>query len=364
MSQSLAFVHEMYQQRVIFGSGSARACLPAEAHRLGGTRVLVVVTESQRGLAEELAHELPVVGSVDQVRMHVPLDVAEAARRQANDLRANLLLSIGGGSTIGTAKAVALTSGVPVLAVPTTYAGSEATPVWGVTDAGHKSTGTDSRVLPRTVVYDPELTVTLPAGPSVASGLNAVAHCVDSQWAPGANPVNRVLGLEGLQTLTKGLRLVHATPTDLAGRSQCLYGAYLAALSFASAGSGLHHKICHVLGGSWNLPHADTHAVMLPHVVAFNGPFASQAVSRLAAALDTADALAGLLDLYDELEAPASLRELGLASSDLPDAAAMVAEVAPKDNPRPVSVQYMEDLLRSAWNGRSALRGHRLRSPQ
>ena len=364
MSDPLDFVHEMYEQRVIFGSGSARACLSDEVHRLGGTRVLVLVTQSQRALAAQLTRELPVVGSVEEVRMHVPLEVAEAARRQANDLQADLLLSIGGGSTVGTAKAVALTSGVPVLAIPTTYAGSEATPVWGLTDAGQKATGTDPRVLPRTVVYDPELTVTLPTGLSVASGLNAMAHCVDSQWAPGSNPINRALALEGLQALTMGLRLVHTNPSDLAGRSQCLLGAYLAALSFASAGSGLHHKICHVLGGRWNLPHADTHSVVLPHVLAFNAPFASQAVSRMGAALETTDALAGLLDLYDELEAPASLRELGLAQSALPEAAARVAEVAPKDNPRSVSAQSMEDLLRSAWTGWSTLQDHRIRSPQ
>jgi maleylacetate reductase len=364
VSDSPDFVHEMHQQRVIFGSGASRAVLPEEVRRLNGTRVLLVVTESQRALAEELTRGLPVVGSVDQVRMHVPLDVAEAARRQARDLRADLLLSIGGGSTVGTAKAVALTSGVPFLAVPTTYAGSEATPVWGVTDAGHKSTGTDARVLPRTVIYDPELTVSLPAALSIASGLNAIAHCVDSQWAPGADPINRALGLEGLHTLTTGLRLVRADPFDLAGRSQCLLGAYLAALSFASAGSGLHHKICHVLGGTWNLPHADTHAVVLPHVVAFNAPVASAAISRIGAALDNADGLAGLLDLYDELEAPASLCELGLAQSALPEAAALVAEVAPRDNPRPVSVRSMEDLLRSAWTGRNALHDHRLSSPQ
>jgi alcohol dehydrogenase class IV len=358
MGGSFEFVHEMYAQRVVFGPGSARSRLAEEVQRLNGTNVLLDVSEGERPLAEELTRGLPVVGRVDEVRMHVPVSVAEAARRRANDVGAHLLLSIGGGSAVGTAKAVALTSGIPVLAVPTTYAGSEATPVWGLTDAGRKTTGTDARVLPRTVIYDAELSVTLPVGLSVASGLNALAHCVDSQWAPRADPINRALALEGARALTEGLRLVHADPGGLAGRSECLYGAYLAALSFASAGSGLHHKICHVLGGTWDLPHAQTHAVVLPHVLAFNAPSAPEAATRMAAALGTGDALAALLDLEDDLEAPTSLRQLGMPEDAIPKAAALVAEAAPQDNPRPVDPASAEELLRSAWAGRSALRSH------
>lgn len=364
LSDSVGFVHEMLAQRIVFGPGSARARLAEEVERLEGKRVLLVVGEGERALATELTRGLPVVGTAQRVRMHVPLDVAEAARRQAADLRVDLLLSIGGGSTVGTAKAVALTSGLPVLAVPTTYAGSEATPVWGLTHAGSKTTGSDRRVLPRTVVYDPELTVTLPVRLSVASGLNALAHCVDAQWSPGANPINRALALEGVQALTDGLRLVHADPADLTGRSRCLYGAYLAGLSFASAGSGLHHKICHVLGGTWDLAHAETHAVVLPHVVAFNAPYAPQAATRIAVALGADDAVGGLLDLADELEAPTSLRDLGLPEDALPEAAALVAEAAPEDNPRAVDATTAEALLRGAWEGRSALRAHRGREPK
>jgi alcohol dehydrogenase class IV len=356
----LDFVHEMHAQRVVFGAGSARTRLAHEVERLNGTRVLVFVSEGQRPLAGELTPGLPVVGTVDQVRMHVPVAVAEAARRRADEVAANLLLSIGGGSTVGTAKAVALTSGIPVVAVPTTYAGSEATPVWGLTDAGRKTTGTDPRVLPRTVVYDPELSVLLPLGLSMASGLNALAHCVDSQWAPRANPINQVLAQEGARALTQGLRKVHADPSDLAGRSSCLYGSYLAALSFASAGSGLHHRICHVLGGTWDLPHAQTHAAVLPHVLAFNAPAAPAAASRLAAALGVEDAVRGLLDLEVELEAAWSLRELGMPEDALPRAAALVVEAAPPDNPRPVDRESAEQLLRSAWEGPGAARGNRV----
>jgi maleylacetate reductase len=356
MGDALEFVHEMHAQRVVFGAGTARTRLAEEVRRLDATRVLLVVAEAERALAEDLTGDLPVVGSVDEVRMHVPVEVAERARHRAEEVDADLLLSIGGGSTVGTAKAVALTSGTPVLAVPTTYAGSEATAVWGLTEAGRKTTGTDLRVLPRTVVYDPELSLTLPVELSVASGLNGLAHCVDSLWAPRANPINAALAMEGARALSVGLRLVHADPSDLAGRSQCLYGAYLAALSFAGAGSGLHHKICHVLGGTWDLPHAQTHAVVLPHVLAFNAPAAGDASQRIAGALGGDDALRALLDLDDELEAPSSLRELGLPEDALAEAAALVADAAPVDNPRPVDRGSAEELLRGAWAGRAALR--------
>jgi maleylacetate reductase len=294
---------------------------------------------------------LPVVGTFDEVRMHVPIEVAERARQRAAEVDADLLLSVGGGSTTGTAKAVALTSGLPILAVPTTYAGSEATPVWGLTDQARKTTGSDLRVLPRTVVYDPELAATLPIGLTVASGLNALAHGVDSQWAPRADPINSALGLEGVRALVRGLREVTADGAGVDGRSRLLYGAYLAGVSFASAGSGLHHKICHVLGGSWNLPHAQTHAVVLPQVLAFNAPGAPEASRRLADLFGAEDPVVGLLALYDDLEVPRSLHALGLPESALAEAAALVVAAAPPDNPRPVTQDAIERLLRRAWSG-------------
>jgi maleylacetate reductase len=271
--------------------------------------------------------------------------VADAARQRAGQTGADLLLAVGGGSATGTAKAVALTTGLPIVAVPTTYAGSEVTPVWGLTEHGRKATGVDERVLPRTVVYDPELTRGLPREMSIASGLNALAHCVDSLWAPRANPVDTALALEGAQALADGLPLVHADPGGLDGRSKTLYGAYLAALAFGGAGSGLHHKICHVLGGTYDLPHAQTHAVILPHVLAFNAPFARSAVSRLARAVGEDD---GLAHLYDTVDAPRSLRALGLPESAIPEAAALIVEAAPSSNPRPVTPADMEQLLRDA----------------
>jgi maleylacetate reductase len=343
------FEHQSYTQRVVFGAGTARTRLAAEVERLGAHRVLLVAAPSAREQAASLTASLPMAGAVDEVRMHVPVEVADAARRRAEETGADLLLAVGGGSATGTAKAVALTSGLPIVAVPTTYAGSEVTPVWGLTDDGRKTTGVDERVLPRTVIYDPSLTLTLPVEMSIASGLNALAHCVDSLWAPRANPVDTALALEAAHALTEGLPQVHADPAAPEGRSSTLYGAYLGALAFAGAGSGLHHKICHVLGGAYDLPHAQTHAVVLPHVLAFNAPAAPAPVARLARALDSPDARVALDALYTAVEAPRSLRALGLPEDRLPEAARLIVEAAPPSNPRPVTEADARAILEAAF---------------
>jgi maleylacetate reductase len=249
------------------------------------------------------------------------------------------------------AKAIALTSGLPIVAVPTTYAGSEATNVWGLTEGARKTTGVDSRVLPAAVIYDAALTMSLPVGLSVASGLNAIAHCVDSMWAPRTDPINRALAVEGIRALAPGLLAIHSDSQSIAGREQTLYGAYLAAVAFASAGSGMHHKICHVLGGTYNLPHAETHATVLPYVLAYNAPFAQEAASRVAEALGSTTALAGLLDLKSALDAPCALRDYGFDAGRIPEAAALCVEAIPESNPRPVTAQSIEELLRAAWAG-------------
>jgi alcohol dehydrogenase class IV len=283
--------------------------------------------------------------------MHTPVDVTERALALVRESGADCLVAVGGGSTTGLAKAIALATGLPIVAVPTTYAGSEATSVWGLTEGARKTTGTDPRVLPRVIIYDAALTTSLPAAMSVASGLNALAHCVDSMWAPGADPINAAMAAEGITALRAGLPAVAAHPADLAGREQALYAAYLSAVAFASAGSGLHHKICHVLGGAYNLPHAQTHAVVLPYVLAFNGPAAPKAEQRIAAALGAREALAGLQDLRRELDAPRALRDYGFAEAQIPAAADAILPAVPPSNPRPVTASDLRRLLRAAWAG-------------
>src|SRR5580692_1801941 len=337
----MRFVHDTLPQRVAFGSGEAAANLSGEIASLGATRVMLIAAKAEMHLADTIAVDLPVALRHDDVVMHVPVEVAERARAAAAGNDVDLLVSVGGGST----------TGLPIIAVPTTYAGSEATPVWGLTEGARKTTGTDKKVLPRVIVYDAALTMSLPVEMSVASGLNALAHCVDSMWAPNADPINAAFAAEGIRSLAAGLPKVVADPMDLDGREHALYAAYLSATAFASAGSGLHHKICHVLGGKYNLPHAQTHATVLPYVLAFNGPAAPDAERRIAAAFASATAIDGLVALKQELNAPHALADYGFDEESIPEAAAAILPSVPPSNPRQVTAEDLRALLRAAWSG-------------
>ncbi|HEX7305881.1 maleylacetate reductase [Lentzea sp.] len=335
---SRQFDHVTLGQRVRFGTGAAAGHLAAEVERLGARRVLLIGGRT----AAEVAARIDVAARCTDVAPHVPVENAERARAVAAESGADLLVCVGGGSTTGLAKAVALTTGLPIVAVPTTYAGSEATNVWGLTEAARKTTGVDDRVLPVTVVYDAALTSSMPLDLSIASGCNALAHCVDSLWAPRADPINQALAVEGARALAAGLRSISKDPGDLDGREQTLYGAYLAAVAFASAGSGLHHKICHVLGGAYNLPHALTHTAVLPYVLAFNGSAAPEAAERIAGVLG-----GDLASLYDEIGASHVLRGV----PDVREAARLVLPSVPPSNPRPVSEDDLAELLSAAQAG-------------
>ncbi|MGW6934603.1 maleylacetate reductase [Lentzea sp. NPDC054927] len=334
----MKFDHTTLGQRVLFGTGEAAATLAAEVERLGARRVLLIGEEA---IAAEVAAKIDVVARCTDVAPHVPVANAERARAQAASSNADLLVSVGGGSTTGLAKAVALTTGLPIVAVPTTYAGSEATNVWGLTEAARKTTGSDDRVLPVTVVYDATLTASLPPELAIASGCNALAHCVDSMWAPRADPINQALAAEGIRALSSGLRQI----TGLDGREQTLYGAYLSAVAFASAGSGLHHKICHVLGGAYNLPHAATHTAVLPYVLAFNAPAAPEAARRITEALGAPD----LTSLYSDIGASHVLHGV----PDAAEAARLILPSVPPSNPRPVSEADLTALLAAAQAGQN-----------
>jgi maleylacetate reductase len=294
--------------------------------------------------------------------MHVPAPLAEAAAADAARLEADLVVAVGGGSAIGMAKAIALGGGPPVVAVPTTYSGSEMTSIWGVTRDGAKETGRDERVRPRAVLYDPTLTLDLPPRVAGPSALNAVAHAVEALYAPDASPVVALLAAEGLRALAASAPRVVRSPGDLAARGEALYGAWLAGLALGAATMALHHKLCHVLGGSFGLPHAETHAVVLPHAVAYNAPAAPAAMAVAAGALATAGrgrrghgdvpgALHALVaDVMTAAGAPASLRELGLREPDVARAAELAA-ARPYPNPRPVRADAVRALLARAYEG-------------
>jgi maleylacetate reductase len=339
------FTYDALPARIVFGPGAARTRLAAEVDRVGATRLLLVASERDTALVRSLVAPLGdrVATTFTAVREHVPLATAEAARAAAAAVDADGVLSIGGGSTTGAAKAVALTARIPVIAVPTTYSGSEVTPVWGLTVEGRKTTGTDPAVLPRVVVYDPELTATLPRELTVASGFNALAHGVEAFWAPRRNPVSSAVAEDGIAAVAAGLR--KADPVDL------LRGAWLTSSAFAVTGAGLHHKLCHVLGGTYDLPHARTHAVVLPYVLAFNAPGAPEAAVRVARALDVDDAVRGLRALADQLGVPRRLRDLGLREEDINEVAALTEPAVPQDNPVPVGGGALRRLVRAAWSG-------------
>jgi alcohol dehydrogenase class IV len=351
----MTFVYDALPGRVVFGAGTARTHLLDQLDLLSADRVLLCVTGRGRAQAEAIIAPIAsrISATFTDVRMHVPVETAEAARSLALESGAQAVLSIGGGSATGTAKAVALTTGLPIVAVPTTYAGSEVTAVWGMTEGQRKTTGKDLRVLPKVVVYDAELTLDLPVGLSAASGLNALAHCVEAFWGPGSNPITSLVAEEGIRALVRGLPAVVAETGQLAARSDVLYGAYLAGASFAVAGSSLHHKICHVLGGAFDLPHAQMHAVVLPHVLALVGPALPEVEARIAAALGAraGGAVAALSEHAVGLGAPTALRDIGMREEDLETATDLVLEKLPADAPVILDRDGVAELLAAAWRG-------------
>ena len=346
------FVFNALPCRVVFGAGSLDE-LPRELDRLGVSRALVLSTPEQKASAEDVARRLGdrCAGVYAKAVMHVPIEVARDARHEASRLGADCAVAIGGGSTTGLGKAIALESTLPIVAIPTTYAGSEMTPIFGITEGGLKQTGRDPRVLPKTVIYDPTLTIGLPLGLTATSGMNALAHAVEGLYAQDANPIMSMLAEDGIRALAQGLRRTAAAPEDLAARSDCLYGAWLCGAVLGAVGMALHHKLCHTLGGTWNLPHAETHTVVLPHAVAYNAPAVPAAMARAARALGVADAAQGLFDLARSLGAPLALKDLGMPEDAL-DRAAEIATTSPYWNPRPIERASIRTLLDDAYWGR------------
>jgi maleylacetate reductase len=347
------FQYNALPSRVVFGRGSL-ASLADAVKQLGAHRALVLCTPQQQGQAEVAAKLLgpACVGVHPGAQMHVPIESAREAREVAQQLGADCAVALGGGSTIGLGKAIALESALPIVAVPTTYAGSEMTPIYGITADGLKKTGRDARVLPKTVIYDPELTDGLPLDMSITSGINAIAHAAEGLYAQDGNPVMAMMAEEGIRALADGLRgLRRHGSLHMASRDASLYGAWLCGAVLGHVGMALHHKLCHTLGGTLNLAHAPTHTVVLPHALAYNRAAAPDAMIRISRALGATDAPTGLFDLASELGAPLSLREIGMQEADI-ERAAQTAIANPYWNPRPIDLEGLRRLLRDAWDGR------------
>jgi alcohol dehydrogenase class IV len=347
--------------RVVFGAGALQH-LGRELSTLGARRALVLSTPEQQASAERVAGLLGerVAGVYAQARMHVPVETARGAREQARRLGADCAVAIGGGSTTGLGKAIALEAAdaqarFPIVAIPTTYAGSEMTPIWGLTEGGVKKTGRDPRVLPAAVIYDPELTLTLPLGLTVTSALNAIAHAAEGLYAHDGNPVMSLMAQEGIRAAAAALPPLLKDARDLEARSDALYAAWLCGTVLGNVAMGLHHKLCHTLGGTFDLPHAEVHTVVLPHALAYNAPAAADAMAWVEHALANAgrppaSAARGVFDLAQQHGAPTALRDIGMPADGL-DRAADLAVQTPYPNPRALERAAIRELLQRAFEG-------------
>jgi maleylacetate reductase len=346
-----SFVYDQPATRVIFGVGTLDR-LAEEVQRLG-KRALVLSTPEQRKDAEDAARRLGEVsaGVYAEAVMHVPIETARAAREEAKRAGADCYVAVGGGSTVGLGKAIALESGMPILAVPTTYAGSEMTPIYGITEAGVKKTGWDRRVLPRTVIYDVNLTLTLPPRIAGPSGMNAMAHMVEGLYAQDRNPIMSLMAAEGIRALAESLPTVVTEPGNLEARSKALYGAWLGGTVLGNVGMALHHKLCHTLGGTFNLPHAEVHTVILPFATAYNQEAAAAELKLAAEALGTKSAAQGIFDLSVRIGAPVALKDIGMPYEGL-DKAAELATTNPYFNPKPITYDGIRQLLEDAYHGK------------
>ncbi len=338
-------------QRVLFGVG-VRNTVADEVRRLGCSRALILSTPPQSSSALDLAAALNDMsaGVFSRAAMHTPVEVTEDALRHVQEINADCIVAIGGGSTTGLGKAIAHRTGLPQIVIPTTYAGSEATPILGQTEDGVKTTLTDRKVLPEVILYDPELVATLPVGMTVTSALNAMAHAAEALYARDKSEDSNQLAIDGLTSFVKSLPKVLQDPEDLAAREETQRGAWACGAVLGRVGMALHHKLCHTLGGSFDLPHAETHAIILPHAIHYN----AQAVPGLLAPLT--DLLGGsspgmaLWQFAKSMGAPLALRVLGLQVQDL-DRVVEIATRNPYWNPREVTADGIRALLEKAWTG-------------
>ena len=346
-----AFVYNANPGRVIFGGGTLSR-LPAEVERLGLAHVLVLATPVQESYAQDISARIGARsgGVFAEARMHTPVELTERAMSVVKERRIDGLVAVGGGSTTGLAKAIALRTDLPQIVAPTTYAGSEMTPILGETQGGRKVTQSSPKILPEVVIYDVDLTFTLPVAQSVTSGMNAVAHAVEALYTREANPLISLLAENGIRSLAHGLPGVAANPRDREARTQSLYGAWLCGICLGTVGMALHHKLCHTLGGMFDLPHAETHTAVLPHAVAYNRPATPAAMQAVARALGVADAAAGLYDLAASLGARMALRDLGMPESGISQATE-AALANPYWNPRPLEKEAIRALLTAAHGG-------------
>ncbi len=313
-----------------------------------------MATKYQIELAEQVSELLGDLSAVvfPKAKQHVPYEIVAEAIAEVDAVGADLLIAPGGGSTIGLAKGIVLERPMPILAIPTTYAGSEMTHIWGISKDGRKTTGRDPIVKPSTVIYDPALITSLPVSMSITSGVNAIAHAVEALYAENRNPISSMMAEESVKHLAEGLPLVAQDPSSLEARTKTFYGSWLAATVLDQVGMALHHKLCHTLGGSFGMPHAEVHTVILPYAIAYNQSYAPEMVAAMARALNCnpADIAGTVQDISRQNGGPISLKELDFKQENL-EKAANIAVQNPYYNPRPVVESDILELLKSAFHG-------------
>lgn len=380
------FRYTSFSQQVVFGVGALDQ-IGKLAEQSNWRRFMLCTTGSMRrgGEIDRIRSSLGewLVEVYERVLPHVPDYQVEEALERAMAQQVDAVIGIGGGSPIGLAKALSFAlqgkqpaartadpfppgdPGVPVIAIPTTYAGSEMTPVYGVTHHSdgnsQKVTVADPRVTPRLTIYDPELTLKLDPGMTASTGINALAHCVEAVYSITRNPLSTAAALGGASYIFSALPRCWARGDDLEARTEMLVGSYLAGTALSNVAMGLHHGVCHVLGGTAGVPHGIANAIMLPHVMRFNLDATAPQLAELALAMGIArdgrgddglaeDAARRVNGLVAEMRLPQRLREVGVNESDLPKLASLAAQSRTvKNNPKPVDAAQVQELLRLAW---------------
>ncbi|PWE31595.1 maleylacetate reductase [Pararhodobacter marinus] len=346
-----SFVFPGLTTRVVFGSGTL-AQAGDELERLGQSRALILSTPHQEDEAQRLAEALGkrAAGVFAGAAMHTPVEVTQKAIAAYEKSGAGAVVSLGGGSTTGLGKAIALRTSADQVAIPTTYAGSEMTDILGETSEGRKTTRRDPAIRPETVIYDVDLTRTLPVGLTVTSAMNAIAHAMEAFYAPDRSPVIELMCRDAMQAFKTGLPQLIADPQSQQARTRALYAAWCCSTALGYVSMALHHKLAHVFGGSFDTPHAETHAILLPYTTAFNEVAVPEALAPIAEAFGGGSAGGGLWDFASEVGSPLSLQEVGISEADL-DRAADLAVENRYSNPRPFDRADIRALLQQAWDG-------------
>jgi maleylacetate reductase len=344
-------VYNAVPSRVVFAEGSVNG-IADEVARLGARRALVVTTPGRSGLGDRVASLLGdrCAGLWPEAVSQVPIELARRGRQAARDAGADCIVSAGGGAAIGLGKGISLELALPVIAIPTTYSGSEVTGFCGITIDGVKRMHTSLNMLASTVIYDPQLTLGLPVDISAASAMNALAHCVDAIYVPTVDPVTVLAAIEGARVIAQAAPRVVARPGDMQARADLLYGAYLGGVAL-TGGFALQHGLAHVLGGSFNIPHGLSHTLVLPYVAHYNSAYAPLPLRRLATAIGASSVGTGIYDLARSLDVKMGLTGTGLDRSVLEAAARITVETDEGYNPGPVSVEAVRGILDAAWDG-------------